>query len=100
MDNKYFHNISNDKYKKLNTSMNKLFSNIENIPIEFAFNSTYASTKDGLPYVDEIPNMPNCFCNLGLGSNGIIYSAIGAGMLKNAINGLYTKDMNIFRINR
>ena len=100
MDNKYFYNVSNDKYKKLNTSMNKLFSNIENIPIEFAFNSTYASTKDGLPYVDEIPNMPNCFCNLGLGSNGIIYSAIGAGMLKNAINGLYTKDMNIFRINR
>lgn len=100
MDNKYFYNVSNDKYKKLNTSMNKLFSNIENIPVEFAFNSTYASTKDGLPYVDEIPNMPNCFCNLGLGSNGIIYSAIGAGMLKNAINGLYTKDMNIFRINR
>ena len=100
MDNKYFYNVSNDKYKKLNTSMNKLFSNIENIPVEFAFNSTYASTKDGLPYIDEIPNMPNCFCNLGLGSNGIIYSAIGAGMLKNAINGLYTKDMNIFRINR
>ena len=80
--------------------MNKIFNNKDNIKIEYAFSSTFVNTKDNLPIIDEMPNMPNCFCNLGFGTNGIIYSAIGANMLKNAINGLYTKDMNMFKINR
>ena len=74
--------------------------NIDEIPIEFAFNSTVANTKDSLPIIDEIPNMPNAFCNLGFGQNEILYSVIGADMLRNAIKGLYTKDMNLFKINR
>ena len=44
--------------------------------------------------------MPNTFCNLGFGQNGILYSVIGADMLRNAIKGLYTKDMNMFRVDR
>ncbi len=100
MDERYFAGIANDRYKKLSNSMNKLFNNMPNIPIEFAYSSTYVNTKDSLPYVDEIYGMPNCFCNLGFGSNGIVYSTIGASMLKNAINGLYTKDMNMFSISR
>ena len=58
------------------------------------------NTKDGLPIVDELPNMPNCFCNLAFGSNGILYSVIGADMLRNAVKGLYTKDMNMFKLER
>lgn len=100
METKFLNNISNDKYKRLSSSMNKIFNNIGNIPIEYAYSSTFVNTKDTLPIIDEIPNMPNCFCNLGFGTNGIIYSAIGANMLKNAINGLYTKDMNMFKILR
>lgn len=100
MDKKFYNNIANDKYKRLTNSMNKLFNNTDNIPIEYAFSTTFVNTKDNLPIIDEMPNMPNCFCNLGFGTNGIIYSAIGANMLKNAVNGLYTKDMNMFKINR
>ncbi len=100
MDKKFFTNLSNDKYKRLSNSMNKLFNSADNIPIEYTFSSTFVNTKDGLPIIDEMPNMPNCFCNLGFGTNGIIYSAMGANMLKNAINGLYTKDMNMFKILR
>lgn len=100
MDSKFFYNLSNDKYKKLSNSMNKIFNNLNSIPIEYTYSSTFVNTKDTLPIIDEIPNMPNCFCNLGFGTNGIIYSAIGANMLKNAINGLYTKDMNMFKIFR
>lgn len=99
-DSKYLVNVANDKYRRLYTTMQKTLSNIEDIPIEYAFNSTYASTKDGLPIIDEMPNMPNCFCNLGFGSNGILHSVIGADMLKDAIKGYYTKDMNMFRVNR
>lgn len=100
MDNKYLKNVSLDKYKKLFNSLQKTLYGIDEIPIEFAFNSTVANTKDSLPIIDEMPNMPNCFCNLAFSSNGILYSLMGADMLRNAINGLYTKDMNLFKINR
>lgn len=100
MDNKYLNNVSSDKYKKLYNNLQKTLYNIDEIPIEFAFNSTVANTKDSFPIIDEIPNMPNTFCNLGFGQNGILYSVIGADMLRNAIKGLYTKDMNMFRVSR
>ena len=32
--------------------------------------------------IDELNNMPNVYCNLGVGKNGIIHSMIGARMLK------------------
>ncbi|MEG1059267.1 MAG: FAD-binding oxidoreductase [Clostridia bacterium] len=100
LNKKYLLNVANDKYKKLFSFMQKTLYNIEDIPIEYAFNTTFASTKDTLPIIDELPGMPNCFCNLGFGTNGILYSTIGASMLKDAIKGLYTKDINMFKANR
>ena len=100
MDRKYLNNVSSDRYKRLFNSLQKTLYNIDDIPIEYAFNSTVANTRDGLPIIDEIPNMQNCFCNLGFGTNGILYSTIGGDMLRNAIKGLYTKDMSMFRVNR
>lgn len=99
-DEKYLENVSGDKYKKLYTNLQKTLYGIDEIPIQYAFSSTVANTKDDLPIIDEIPNMPNCFCNLGFGTNGIVYSLVGADMLRNAVKGLYTKDMNMFRIQR
>lgn len=100
LDKKYINNLANEKYKKLSNYLNKLFNNEYKIPIDYKYNSNYVSTRDNLSIIDEIPNMPNCFCNLGYGSNGILFSAIGGSILKNAIKGLYTKDMSMFSINR
>ncbi|MEG2348736.1 MAG: FAD-dependent oxidoreductase [Clostridia bacterium] len=99
-DKKYLSSLSNEKYKKLYSLLKKNINNIEDISVEYAYNSIHINTKDNLPIIDEMPNMPNCFCNLSFGSNGIVYGTIGADMLKNAIKGFYTKDMNIFKINR
>jgi glycine/D-amino acid oxidase-like deaminating enzyme len=99
-DEKYLKNISKEKYEKLNSCLNKMFHNINNFEIEFAYNGTFANTLDSLPIIDEIEDMPNCFCNLGYGSNGILFSVIGAITLKDAVKGLYTKDMKMFRIKR
>ena len=99
-DEKYLYNIANDKYRRLYNSLKKSMYDIDNPKIDYTYNVTFATTKDTLPIIDEIPNMPNCFCNLGFGSNGITYSQIGASMLKNAIKGFYTKDMNMFSISR
>lgn len=99
-DEKYSNMVANDRYKKLKLSFEKILYGIDKTSIEYASNASVCNTKDSLPIVDEIPDMPNCFCNIGFGTNGIIHSVIGANMLKNAIKGFYTKDMNIFKITR
>lgn len=100
LDEKYIDTIAKNKYRRLYNTMERTFCGINDIDIEFAFNGTCPMTKDSLPIIDEIPNMPNCFCNLGFGTNGILYSVIGANILKDAIKGFYTKDMYMFKINR
>ena len=100
MNEKVLKSVANDKYKKLYNILDKTLYNIPNIEIEYAFNSTVANTRDSLPIIDEIPGMPNTFCNLGFGGNGILHNVIGGNMLKDAVKGFYTKDMNMFRINR
>ena len=99
-DDKYFEMISNEKYRKLCTALQKMLPDIQNITVEYAYNGTIGQTKDMLPIVDEIPSMPNCFCNLSLGKNSIAGATVGAKMLTNAIRGLYTKEMNLLKINR
>ncbi|MEG1705614.1 MAG: FAD-dependent oxidoreductase [Clostridia bacterium] len=99
-DETYLKNLSKDKYSKLNVCLNRMFYNLSEPEIEYAYSGTFVNTVDTLPIVDEIENMPNCFCNLGFGANGILYSSIGGKMLKDAVKGLYTKDMKMFRLKR
>lgn len=100
MDEQCLQNVAKDRYKKLYHYLRKTFPSLNDVEVDYTFNSTMVYTKDSLPIVDEIPNMPNCFCNLGFGSNGILSAVIGAEMLKDAIRGLYTKEMNMFRLER
>lgn len=95
-----FKKIANCKYKKLFESLQKTFPDIENMTVGYCFNGTFADTKDTLPIIDELPDMPNVYCNLGFGSNGILYSVIGAKMLKDIHKDYYAKDMHMFRIDR
>ena len=99
-DERYFDMVSNDKYRKLLLSLQKMLTSADNISIEYAYNGTVAKTKDGLPIVDDIDNMPNCFCNLSFGNNSIVGATVGAKMLTNAVRGLYTKEMNFLKVNR
>lgn len=95
-----FKKIANCNYKKLFGWLQKTFSSIENMTIGYCFNGTFANTKDHLPIIDELPDMPNVYCNLGFGANGILYSVIGAKMLKDISKDYYAKDMHLFRIDR
>lgn len=60
----------------------------------------YLETKDNLPIIDEFDNLPNVYLNLGIGTNGIVYSTIGANILKDVCKEYHTKDMTMFKINR
>ncbi|MBR5227145.1 MAG: FAD-binding oxidoreductase [Clostridia bacterium] len=95
----YEKRFADGKYKRLYNTLIRSME-IEDIKIKNCFYGTYLMTKDGLPIIDEIEQLPNIYCNLGIGKNGIIYSAIGAKMLSSIYDDCYTKDMNLFRINR
>ena len=100
VDEKYFKNFSNGKYKKLYLELNKLI-NLQVAPkIENCFYGMYIETKDMLPIIDELYSMPNVYCNLGVGRNGIVYSMIGAKMLKDISKKYHIKDMYLFRESR
>lgn len=99
-DDRYFDMISNDKYRKLYQVLQKMLKSDEDFTIEYAYSGSIVETKDMLPIVDEVPDMPNCFLNLSVGTDSILGATVGAKMLTNAVRGLYSKEMNLFKIIR
>jgi len=97
---KYLKNFANGRYKKLYLGLNKLINLPVAPKIKNCFYGTYIETKDMLPIIDELYSLPNVYCNLGVGRNGIVYSMIGAKMLKNISKKYHVKDMYLFRENR
>ncbi|WP_066500451.1 NAD(P)/FAD-dependent oxidoreductase [Abyssisolibacter fermentans] len=94
------HQLSTDKYNKLETILKSMFPEITDIEIEYKFSGIFGETSDGLPYVGEYEEYPNCYFNLGYGSNGILYSAMGADMLKKLYCKENTEDLKLFSFDR
>lgn len=92
--------LSNNRYKKLFKTLQETFYGIKDITVRYCFNSIFAETKDSLPLIDELPNMPNVYCNLSYGINGILFSVIGAKMLKEINREYYARDMHMFGLKR
>lgn len=99
-NDKYFIHFANGKYKKMYLTLKKLVNIPEDIKITNCFYGMYLETKDTLPIIDELENMPNVYCNLGTGKNGVIFTMIGARMLRNVSKQYHVKDMYLFRENR
>ena len=92
--------LANNRYRKLFRTLQETFYNIKDITVKYCFNGIYAETKDSLPIIDELPGMPNVYCNLSYGINGILFSIIGAKMLKEINREYYARDMHMFGIKR
>lgn len=56
----------------------------------------FGESADGLPIIDAVPNMPNCFTVMGFGGNGTIYSMIAAGFMPALLKGRPSKIARIF----
>lgn len=67
---------------------------------DFYWAGTFAATKDGLPYIGTIPEMPGAYFALGYGGNGIIFSIVAAGILRDALTGKENKDASVFSFSR
>ncbi|WDV46713.1 FAD-dependent oxidoreductase [Clostridiaceae bacterium M8S5] len=94
------HLLSKDKYNKLETILKSMFPDITNIKIQYKFSGIFGETSDGLPYIGEYEDYPNCYFNLGYGSNGILYSALGAKMIKKLYYDNDRTDMGLFSFDR
>jgi glycine/D-amino acid oxidase-like deaminating enzyme len=87
------------KAKSLERSFLKLFPDLS-FKTDFKWAGTFASTKDGLPYIGSIPQRPHTYFALGFGGNGITFSAIAANIITDLLSGKKNTDADIFRFDR
>ena len=103
-DESFYDPIKRDKLIKLKSrqlvqDFNNLFPDIPFKP-EFSWTGTFASTKDGLPYIGNYKKLPGTFFALGFGGNGITFSQIAAEIIRDAIKDKKNKDAAIFSFER
>jgi glycine/D-amino acid oxidase-like deaminating enzyme len=87
------------KAKALEAAFNKLFPHIH-FRTDFKWAGTFASTKDGLPYIGNLPGKPHTYFALGLGGNGITFSILAAQIITRLALGLEDDDARLFGFNR
>ena len=87
------------KAKSLEESFAKLFPEIE-FKTDFKWAGTFASTKDGLPFIGPIRQRPHTYFALGFGGNGITFSVIAAVIIRDMLTGKKNKDADIFKFDR
>jgi len=92
--------IAQRKYKTLFNTLQTMFPQISNLEVEYKFNGIFGETKDGLPYIGEYNNLPNCYFSLGYGSNGILYGVLGAQLIRDAYFNYPTPDLELFKFGR
>ncbi len=109
IDTKYISKMENTKYldliekensKKIMSVLYKLYPKAEFSNEIYAHSGNIFMSKDNLPLISEIPNMPNVYVNIGMGSSSISQMLVGADILKEALKGYYKKEMNLFKLSR
>ena len=62
--------LVNAKTDRLASRFSEMFPAIE-LEVAYRWAGTFGETKDGLPYIGQIRQMPRCHFVLGFGGNGI-----------------------------
>ncbi|GAA0180395.1 FAD-dependent oxidoreductase [Clostridium sediminicola] len=89
-----------NKYNILYKKLKSYFPQINNLEIEYRFSGLFGDTKDGLPFIGEYNEMPNCYFSLGYGSNGIIYAILGGQIIRDLYLKKESTNAELFRFNR
>lgn len=87
------------KAKKLRAKFNKLMPSLP-FYTDLSWAGTFASTKDGLPFIGSIAKLPHTYFALGFGGNGITFSEIAARLITDKLSGKSNKDLSIFSFDR
>ena len=91
--------LLSSKAKQIQHSFQKLFPFLP-FKIDFQWAGTFSNTKDGLPFIGCIPELPHTYFALGFGGNGITFSQIAAQLICDQFLGKKNPDMDIFSFNR
>lgn len=89
----------NKKAEAIRKDVMKLFPALP-FHIDFKWAGTFASTKDGLPYIGSAEGIPHTYFALGYGGNGITFSVIAAKIIADLIGGNKNSDAAIFKFSR
>ncbi|MFL5788394.1 MAG: NAD(P)/FAD-dependent oxidoreductase [Flavisolibacter sp.] len=87
------------KIKSLTKAFSSLFPDIK-IKVDFSWAGAFASTRDGLPYIGSVEEIPNTYFALGYGGNGITFSVIAAELITSSILGKKHQSEHMFSFNR
>jgi glycine/D-amino acid oxidase-like deaminating enzyme len=84
------------KTARLAAKVEALIPGLEMHPA-FRWSGAFGESDDGLPIIDAVPDMPNCFAVMGFGGNGTIYSMIAAQIMPGLLRGRPERDAALYR---
>jgi glycine/D-amino acid oxidase-like deaminating enzyme len=87
------------KTRQLEKSFSRLLPSIP-FKTDFSWAGTFASTKDGLPYIGSIRQLPHTYFALGFGGNGITFSILAAQIIRDVLQGKKNEGVDIFSFDR
>jgi glycine/D-amino acid oxidase-like deaminating enzyme len=87
------------KVARLRNQFERLFPAINCEPA-FQWAGTFGNTRDGLPYLGQIPGREDEYFILAFGGNGTTFSAIGARLIAGLLAGRSNRDAEVFRFGR
>ncbi|MEO8406668.1 MAG: FAD-dependent oxidoreductase, partial [Chitinophagaceae bacterium] len=87
------------KARALEQSFNELFPHIP-FKTDFKWAGSFASTKDGLPYIGSIRQRPHTYFALGFGGNGITFSLLAGQIIRDILDQKKNEGADIFSFNR
>lgn len=87
------------KIKQLEASFSKLFPEIR-FKTDFAWAGFFCKTKDGLPYIGAVKELPCTYFALGFGGNGITFSYTAAEIIRDLLLGRPNAQARLFSFYR
>jgi glycine/D-amino acid oxidase-like deaminating enzyme len=84
------------KSARLAAKAKRLIPGLE-LSVSHRWTGAFGESEDGLPVIDAVPDMPNCFAVMGFGGNGTIYSMIASQVVPTLLKGRPDRDADIFR---
>jgi glycine/D-amino acid oxidase-like deaminating enzyme len=91
--------LVNTKTEHLARRFREMFPAIE-LEVAYRWAGTFGETKDGLPYIGQIRQMPRCHFALGFGGNGVVYSAVASEIIRDALLERPNANARLFRFDR
>lgn len=83
------------KRAALHRRLKQLFPRIA-FEVSGAWAGTFAVTAHGLPYIGRHPAVPHTWFALGFGGNGIVFSQLAAGLIRDQLQGRPNSDEALF----